>query len=500
MPVRCVRRLAVFAISLVLTSPVCRAEPTREVRTRGEQCHGLLLRVAEHADRALIDEFLSMYSEGLVDSLGEVRARKSVEQLAWELKGGRATGHDWIDSTTLSVEFRDCQVGPAMIVVIGLDPDPPHGIVKLLGHAELAPRADPLVGGLTAESIAARAESLLQRMAGEDTFSGAICIELGGSIAYRAAVGDAEKRWSIPNQATTRFNTASMSKVFTAAAALKLVEDGSLGLDDAVALHLPELRGRAIGDDVTIRMLLSHTSGMTHFWTDEFRRDRAQVRSMQDLLPYYVDRPLAFEPGTDFLYSNSGFALLGLLIERVTGETFEAAVQRLVFQPAGMRSTGWPDVDDPEARSVATGYTFHPAGYSRMYKAPGRRFSNIMVVRARGGAGGGAYTTIDDMIAFGRAFDNGRLLSDRTRARALARPQGPAAGGGRGLGFAIGGEDRLRWWGHTGGAEGASCSFRSYPTLDLRIVVLSNYEEAGALLGASLFAAVEATVLEGAAE
>jgi CubicO group peptidase (beta-lactamase class C family) len=187
-------------------------------------------------------------------------------------------------------------------------------------------------------------------------FSGVVLVAEDDIILWEIAAGLADRQANIPNHTETRFNLGSMNKMFTAVAILQLVEDGRLRLESTFGKILPDYPNAAVAKQVTIHHLLTHTSGLGDVFTDQFAANPNQYRSNQDFLPLFVDEPLLFPPGERFLYSNAGYVVLGLIIEKVSGMSYDAYVRQNIFEPSGMSDTAAFSVDD-KVPNRAIGYT-----------------------------------------------------------------------------------------------------------------------------------------------
>ena len=159
-------------------------------------------------------------------------------------------------------------------------------------------------------------------------------IALDGEPILKQAYGMADRALDLPNQVDTKFNLGSMDKMFTAVAVMQLVEQGRLALDDTIADRLPDYPNQEVAKAVTIHQLLTHTSGLGDY--SESDRSEELHRSDQEwgTSPLFVDAPLEFEPGKQFRYSNSGFMVLGLIIEEVTGQSYYDYVRLNISSPA----------------------------------------------------------------------------------------------------------------------------------------------------------------------
>jgi D-alanyl-D-alanine carboxypeptidase len=164
--------------------------------------------------------------------------------------------------------------------------------------------------------------------------SASIAIVQDDRLTYAQAYGDARLNPTVPSTAATRYAIDSVSKEFTAAAVLLLAEQGKLSLDDPIAKWFPELRAAAA---VTLRQLLTHTSGLRDYWPQDFLTlEMARPTTPAAIIDEWVQRPLDFEPGTDWQYSNTGYVLAGAVVEKVSGQTLFKFLSRYVFAPLHM--------------------------------------------------------------------------------------------------------------------------------------------------------------------
>jgi D-alanyl-D-alanine carboxypeptidase len=199
----------------------------------------------------------------------------------------------------------------------------------------------------------------LEKASADGSFSGTVLIARGGKPLLKKAYGLANRSFQVPNETDTKFNLGSMNKMFTGVAVLQLVEKGKLSLQDKIIRHVPDYPNRDIAENVTIHQLLTHTAGLGHYWTDEFNRtSKDRFKKVEDYIPLFADQPLLFEPGTQYSYSNAGYIVLGLIIERVTGEDYFDYIVKNIYEPAGMINTD-------AARSQTSHSGVHPNRYNR---------------------------------------------------------------------------------------------------------------------------------------
>ena len=193
-------------------------------------------------------------------------------------------------------------------------------------------------------------------LAKQDKFSGVVLIAKDGKPVFEKAYGLANKAKNIPNNTETRFNLGSMNKMFTAVAIAQLAEAGKLSFDDTVGKHLPDYPNKDVANKVTIHQLLTHTSGLGSYWNAKFEAKKATIKSVSDYLALFADEPLKLEPGKRFQYSNSGFIVLGAIIEKVSGQSYYDYVREHIYKPAGMKNTDAYEMT-ANTPNLAMGYT-----------------------------------------------------------------------------------------------------------------------------------------------
>jgi D-alanyl-D-alanine carboxypeptidase len=312
-----------------------------------------------------------------------------------------------------------------------------------------------------ADAVAALRDHAEQR-ARADEFAGAVLVARHGKVLLQHAWGRADRTAGTANTPATRFRIGSMNKMFTAVATLQLVEAGKLTLDDPIGKHLRDYPNKQVAAKVTVRHLLTHTGGTGDIFGPEFDQHRLKLREHRDYLNLYGSRGPAYEPGARFEYSNYGFILLGALIERVSGVSYDDYVRDHVFRRAGMTATGsLPESVHVPGRAV---------GYMRPFP-DGAWEPNTDTLPWRGTAAGGGYSTVGDLLRFAEALRAGRLISTATLAEAT-RPHPEQYG----YGFDVRGEGPLRSWGHGGGAPGQNGELRVFPELGYVVVSLSNLD------------------------
>jgi D-alanyl-D-alanine carboxypeptidase len=322
-----------------------------------------------------------------------------------------------------------------------------------LGMALASPFSDATIGR--------EAQKVLDAAVRPDGPGAAFLIARGDDVIFRRARGRASIELGVPLSPDHAFRIASVTKMFTAASTLKLVETGQLSLDDAVSLYLP---GLAAAGSVTIRQLLNHTAGISDVGKNPpaglARRDADAAIRVAEI----GARPLTFPPGTRWNYSNSGYILLGAVIGKVTGEAWDATLQTQFLKRLGMTQTRYGDTS-----ILIPG---RAAGYTK--DARTRAVKNADFVSANVPDSAGALvSTVDDLLRWTRALASGRAIS-RDSFEQMIRPTPAPGSDGYGLGvyvWQVRGETMI---GHTGQIPGFASVVGYLPRLAITVVALGN--------------------------
>jgi len=333
-----------------------------------------------------------------------------------------------------------------------------------------APRPKPV---LTAAEVGVRTLALAARGCRAGVFSGAILVAKGPEVLAETACGQANRRYGVANTVQTKLNLGSMNKMFTAVAVMQLAEAGRLSLDDPLGKYADESWLPAeLSRRITIRQLLSHTSGLGSFLGPEFRKSSPlRFRDIADYKLLVRGETPAFEPGSDFKYSDTGMLLLGQVIERASGEDYFDYVRAHVFRPAGMTDTdSWP-MDQPVA-DLAMGYGWAP-------QSPLGWRENTLGYVYRGGPAGGGFSTVSDLHRFALALQGGKLVSPASRAH-LWTDHPPH---NYGAGFMVTSSAAGRIVGHEGLFTGVSSQLEIYLDKGYVVAILGNQDWAAPGLG-----------------
>lgn len=319
-------------------------------------------------------------------------------------------------------------------------------------------------------SVVVELENYLEELAREDKYSGVVLIAKDGLPILERAYGIADRNYDIPNQLDTKFNLASMNKMFTAVAILQLVEQGRISLEDRIIDLFPDYPNPEAVKIITVHHLLTHTSGLGDIMGQEYRdRSPDYYKTHRDYLEVFADKLLLFDPGSRAAYSNAGYLVLGIIIEEVTGSTYYEYIDENIYQRCGMMESGSYEADRV-LPNKAIGY----AGNIRSY---GEVSSNIYLIPFRGISAGGGYSTAGDMNKFSNCLVNHQLLSPEFTELLLEGKDSKPIPGMEGE-YAYGFVDDLvnsqRIVGHGGAMPGVCTSLDIYLDSGYTVVLLSN--------------------------
>ena len=288
-------------------------------------------------------------------------------------------------------------------------------------------------------------------------FSGAIYVAQANDIILSRGVGLANEQANIINTSDTIFRIGSITKQFTAAAILLLQERGQLTLDDPISEHLSDFPS---GDSITIYHLLTHTSGLQNY-TDlsSFNKVINDTLSPEQVMDLFKDFPLKFAPGSQFNYSNSGFIVLGVIIERLTGMTYQDFMVNEVFQPLSMSNSGYATNTSSDSQ-VAQGYS-----------ADGN--STVFIDMSLPYSAGSLISTVSDLAMWDRALYETNLLSDDSKAQMFTPNLEQYALGWR-ISSVADSEETV--YVHSGNISGFSSIIMRFPQSEKVIIILANID------------------------
>jgi CubicO group peptidase (beta-lactamase class C family) len=300
-------------------------------------------------------------------------------------------------------------------------------------------------------------------------FNGSVLVVQKGKTIYQKSFGMADREWSIPNTNQTKYRIGSVTKQFTAASILQLQEKGKLQLDDKLSKYFPDYPK---GDSVTIHMLLNHTSGIKNY-TDipEFWPKAILPLSHDSMIALFKNKPYDFSPGTKWNYSNSGYYLLGVIVEKVSGKKFTDYLQQEVINKAGLKNTSMDRLDSVLAYR-AKGYAKNRTG----------GFSQAMFISMEGPYSAGAmFSTPEDLVSWTKALHENKILSPAITAKMMT-PYLNNYGYGLDIDSL---KTHKRVW-HNGGIPGFSTHLAYYPAEDLYVAAISNNEMSADRVGTAM--------------
>jgi len=327
----------------------------------------------------------------------------------------------------------------------------------------------------------------LEQLSAQDAFSGSVLVAKNGKVLFEHAYGLADHAFNAPNKVDTKFNLGSMGKMFTAVAILQLAEQGKLSLNDTLLKLAPDYPDKDIAGKITVYQLLTHTSGLGEMFNEKFfDTPKDRFTTIEAHLPLFTGKPLLFEPGAKWSYSNAGFIVLGLVIERVSGQSYYDYVREHIFKPSGMLNTDnfKPHDDVP---NLAVGYTAAPGQSRRAINFPGALSSGPRITNSDflqpGASAGGGYSTVEDLFRFAQALQGHKLLSKELTDQDMTG-QVPTGRGTAKYAFGMAEDfiNGVRVVGHGGGGPGINSNLDMYPDTGYVVAVMSNYDGAADLL------------------
>ncbi len=303
----------------------------------------------------------------------------------------------------------------------------------------------------------ARMDEVVQSYVRDKTFMGTVLVARGGDVILSKGYGSANLEWDIPNAPATKFRLGSITKQFTAASILLLEERGKLKLDDPIKKHLPD--APAAWDTITIFNLLTHSSGIPNFTSlPEYKTMQLVETPVARTIAAVRDKPLDFAPGEKMSYSNSGYLVLGYVIERITGASYGKFVTDNIFTPLGMKDSGY-DSNTAVIPRRAAGYTPSPTG------PVNAGFVHMSIPHAAGAL----YSTTEDLLRWEQGLFGGKLISAASLAKMTTPFKSDYA-----FGVMVQTMSGKKVVQHGGGIEGFNTFLAYYPDDKLTVAVLAN--------------------------
>jgi len=363
------------------------------------------------------------------------------------------------------VIVKDMNLGSWWALTFRFGPAPDF-LVTGLGINSARPPAGLVEPPLAEREALDEIRTLVAGLKKKDWFSGTLLVARGADVLLTDVAGEASKAYHVPNNINTKFNLGSMNKMFTATAVARLVEAGKISFDDPIGKWVDETwLPKTVTDKITVRHLMTHTSGLGSYFNDVYdKSSRALFRKLDDYKPLIKDDKPAFAPGERYQYSNTGMFLLGVIIEKVTGEDYFEHIRKVIYGPAGMTDSDCYEMDYP-VENLAI-------GYSPDWKSPYKWQNNLYQHVLKGGPAGGGFSTVKDLHRFALALLGGKLVSKPM----LETLWTDFKGANYGYGFTVVQSPGGKAVGHAGGFPGINSQLIIYVDSGYIVAVMSNHD------------------------
>jgi CubicO group peptidase (beta-lactamase class C family) len=310
-----------------------------------------------------------------------------------------------------------------------------------------------------AQDITAKADELAQK----NDFMGSVLVAKGGKVILKKGYGMANIELDVPNAPDTKFRLGSITKQFTATAILQLAAQGKLSVDDKASKYIANAPDA--WKDITIHHLLTHTSGIPNYTAfPDFQTTMRVAVTPIELVAKFKDHPLDFPPGSKFKYSNSGYEVLGVIIEKVSGEKYEDYLKKHIFDPLDMQASGY-DHDTTILKHRASGYERGKDG-----KIKNAEYLDMSIPYSAGSL----YSTVEDLYLWDRSLYTDKMLTREWRDKMFTPFLSNYA-----YGWTVKGEGADKTISHNGGINGFLTSINRYPNSDACVIVLTNLTTKG---------------------
>lgn len=314
-------------------------------------------------------------------------------------------------------------------------------------------------------TIRKEVDNYLNNLSENLQFSGSVLISIKGDLIINKGYGMANFELDVPNTAETKLRLASLTKQFTAAAILQLVERNLLSLEDTLDKFISDYPD---GDKVTIHHLLNHSSGIFNHTNDEnfhkFMRNRATI---EELIDTFKNKPFDFNPGEKYSYSNSGYILLGYIIEKISGKTYEEFIQENIFDKIPMNNSGY-DNHEKIIKNRAHGYVSVNGSFRN------GDFIDMSIPYAAGAL----YSTVEDMHKWNNALFDEKVINrsslDLMLKEHIKVEDNKYYGYGIGVSYIDHENNSIKQIRHLGGIPGFCTMNSFYPEYDIQIIILCN--------------------------
>ena len=319
----------------------------------------------------------------------------------------------------------------------------------------------------SAQTIPDKIDQLITQYQNDRLFNGSALVAENFKTIFKKGYGFANMEWGIPNTPDTKFRLGSITKQFTSMLIMQLVEKGKIKLDGKITDYLPYYR-KDTGEKVTIENLLDHTSGIPNYTSnpDFFPKASRKFYKPDDFVKEYCSGDLEFEPGSKFSYTNSGYFILGAIIEKVTGMPYDEVLKKNILEPLGMKDTGydWSETIIPKRAS----------GYDKTFS--GYRNTSFIDMSLPYSAGS-LYSTVEDLLIWDKALQTDKLLSNKWKEE-LFKPRIDALGGKYAFGWMLNkkkiGNEEYDVVTHGGGINGFNTINYMIPKKGWVVILLNN--------------------------
>jgi D-alanyl-D-alanine carboxypeptidase len=452
-----INRLSGLLSALLLLLGVLAAQVQLPDTPAAHQC-AAWLEAFNRGDRDAYRDFLQKNFPSRLESL-EQGLRFRQQTGGFELRKVETS-----TSTKLTVLVQEGSSDQFARLTLETDAAEPHRILSM--DMEAIPRpAEFALPRMSESELTAALRKKLDADAEAGSFAGAVLVAQNGKPIFAEAYGLADREHKVPNTLRTRFRIGSMNKMFTAVSTLQLVQAGKLGLNEPLGKYLTYYPNKDVAAKVTIHQLLTHTGGTGDIFGPEFEAHRLELRTLQDYVKLYGNRAPEFDPGSRWEYSNYGFILLGVIIEKVSGQSYYDYVREHIYIPAGMTSSG----SEPEEKAVAD----RSIGYTKMHSPEGQ--PNTDTLPFRGTSAGGGYSSVEDLVKFADALQESKLLNPHY-TELLTTGKAGTPDNTYAYGFGDHKINGTRCFGHGGGAPGMNGALEICPGAGYVVAVLANMD------------------------
>lgn len=412
-----------------------------------------------------------VFAQSTLQSIGEARLIRQIEKVREnfgeleyhhselaELKIGERV------SRVLHVYARQKDAREWKDFQFRIEENPPHKIKELAFVANVAEPVYLPNSAITDSATLDWINGYINKLIADNDLSGTVLIAQGDKIIYERAYGFSDAKRMMKINEDTRFNLGSGNKMFTAIAIAQLVEKGKLNYSDPIIKYFPDFPNTEFAKKATVHHLLSHTSGVKEYWTDEYEKHWGEIHDTKQMLPWVYKVGTEFEPGTKFEYSNSNFILAGLIVEKVSGMDYYSYVRKNITGPLGMTMTDFY-VRDGSVTNLAEAFKKGAQGWE------------VAPHGSRGTSAGGGYSTTRDMLKFARGLVAGKLISKETLSlMTTSKTRVVNSDTDYGYGFILGDKGNANSFGHGGIARGVNFELRYFPVEDMTFVVFCNQD------------------------